>query len=132
MKTSPRRKTPSAPRTSCTNTRNNRWTATAPALWRRGHRQASRSGPVRYDRGSDVEVGDAQRIVLDEFAPRLHDVAHQLDENVVGFDGFLDANLQQRAHFAVERRLPELLGIHLAETLVALHLADAFLARRHD
>src|SRR6476646_7589896 len=69
---------------------------------------------------SDVEVGDVQRVGLDEVAARLDDVAHQLGEDVVGVGDLLHLHLQQRADVAVERRLPELLRVHLAETLVAL------------
>ena len=41
------------------------------------------------------------------------------------------ATLKAFSHLPVERRLPELIRIHFAEPLVALHLGDALLARRH-
>src|SRR5215213_7732237 len=79
----------------------------------------------------DVEVRDRQRVLLDELASRLDDVAHELDEEVVGVGRILDLDLQERAYVAVERRLPELLRRHLAEALVALHL-QPFAAKAGD
>src|SRR3954470_21090005 len=79
----------------------------------------------------DVEVRDRQRVLLDELAARLDDVAHELDEEVVGVGRVLDLDLQERAHLAVERRLPELLRRPLAEALVALHL-QALAAEARD
>ena len=38
-------------------------------------------------RRSDVEIGHLERVLLDELAARLDDVAHQLDEQVVGVVG---------------------------------------------
>src|SRR5437016_2267778 len=61
-----------------------------------------------------------QRVVLDEFAPRLDEFAHQLGEEIVGLVGVLDFYQQKRAPIFVERRLPQLIGVHLAETLIAL------------
>src|SRR5215469_12031973 len=61
-----------------------------------------------------------ERVVLDEFAPGLDDVAHELGEEVVGLVGVLDLDEQERARVLVERRLPELLGVHFPEALVAL------------
>ncbi len=55
--------------------------------------------------GSHVHIR-AQRIVLDEFAARLHHVAHQLGEDVVGLVDFLDLDLQQRALVGVQRGFP--------------------------
>ena len=69
---------------------------------------------------SDVEVGDAERIVLDELAARLDDVAHQPREDLVGDVGLRDFDPQQRAVGRVERGFPQLLGVHFAKALVAL------------
>ena len=68
----------------------------------------------------DVEVGDAQRIVLDELAARLDHVAHQPREDLVGDVGLRDFDPKQRAVGRIERRFPQLLGVHFAKTLVAL------------
>src|SRR6185295_3277694 len=77
---------------------------------------------------SDVKVGDRQGVALDELTARLDDIAHQPREDLVGLAEIADLHLQQRARLLVERRLPELLGIHFAQTFVALH-ADALAAR---
>src|SRR6476469_2035497 len=68
----------------------------------------------------DVQVGDAERVVLDELAAGLDDVAHQARENLVGDVGLGDFDPQQRAIGRIERRFPQLLGVHCAEALVAL------------
>ena len=78
-------------------------------------------------RPSHVQVGDRERVLLDELAARLDDVAHQAREDLVGLAEVADLHLQQRAHVAVERGLPQLLGVHLAQPLVALH-GDALAA----
>src|SRR3954467_2008 len=68
----------------------------------------------------DVEIGDAEGIVLDELAARLDDIAHQAGENLVGDVGLSDFDPKQRAVGGVERGLPQLLGVHFAKTFVAL------------
>src|SRR5215213_11206193 len=78
----------------------------------------------------NVQIGDAERVLLDELAPRLDHVAHQLAEEVVGVGRVLDLDLEQRAHVAVERRLPKLLRGHFAKAFVALQL-QALAALRH-
>jgi hypothetical protein len=57
---------------------------------------------------------------LDEVPPRLHLVAHQHREHPVGLDRVVDLHLQQAAHGRVHRGFPQLLGVHLAQALVAL------------
>src|SRR4051794_2551463 len=73
---------------------------------------------------SHIQIRHVQRVLLDELAPWFNHVAHQLDEDVVGVVHLADLHLQQRARLAVERRLPELVLVHLAEAFIALH-ADA-------
>ena len=68
----------------------------------------------------DVQVLHVERVVLDELAPRLDLVAHQRGEHQVGLGVVLGAHLQQRPHVGLHRRRPELLGVHLAEPLVAV------------
>jgi len=41
-----------------------------------------------------IKIGDAERVFLDEFAAGLDDIAHQLDENILGVVAFLDLDLQ--------------------------------------
>src|SRR3954451_5908401 len=83
-------------------------------------------GGTAVFRPSHVDVG-AERIILDEFAARLDHIAHQLGEDVVGLVDLLDLHLQQRALVDVERGLPELVRVHLAETFIALQ-GDALAA----
>src|SRR5438874_2564362 len=68
----------------------------------------------------DIQVGDVERVLLDELAPGLDGVTHQDREHLVGADGVLHRDLQERPRLRIHRRLPELLGIHLTEALVAL------------
>ena len=48
----------------------------------------------------------------------------------VGIGRFAHFHLQQRAHIAVERRFPQLLGVHFAQTFIALH-CEALAACQH-
>src|SRR3990167_8034384 len=68
----------------------------------------------------NVQIGDVQRVVLDELAAGLDLVAHQAAEEIVGLVGLAHPDLEERALLRIERRLPELAGIHFAEALVAL------------
>src|SRR3546814_4785244 len=82
---------------------------------------------------SDVEVRDLEGVALDEVAAWLDLVAHQGGEYLARLLGVADPDLEQGAGLGIEGRFPELLGVHLAEALVALHgqalaadLADRF------
>jgi hypothetical protein len=55
---------------------------------------------------SHIQIGDIQRIFLNEFAARLDDIAHQFDKNILRVISFLDFDLKQGASFPVERRFP--------------------------
>src|SRR5688500_15462263 len=57
--------------------------------WAKAH-PGSSPGPALY-----VEVGDFERVVFDELAPRFDHVAHQRREDAVGGDCVLDPHLQQ-------------------------------------
>ena len=59
---------------------------------------------------------------LDEFAARLHLVAHELAHGALGFGRVVDVHLQQRARGGFHRGLPQLVGVHLAQALVTLHV----------
>src|SRR3984957_14424114 len=72
------------------------------------------------DASSYVQVRHAQRILLDELSARLDNVAHELDEDIVGLVDLADLDLQKRAGFAVEGSLPQLVLVHLAQALIAL------------
>src|SRR5262245_51578358 len=79
----------------------------------------------------DVEIGHGQGIVLDELAARLDYIAHQPREYLISLAEIADLHLQQRARFLVEGCLPQLLGVHFAQALVALH-GDALASRVID
>ena len=66
-----------------------------------------------------VDVG-VSGILLDELAARLNVVTHQHGEDFVGLGGVLDGHLLQQAVFGVHGGFPQLLGVHLAKTFVAL------------
>src|SRR5690606_20241211 len=59
-----------------------------------GGRSTAAAAGTSTRRRSDVEVGDLQRVVLDELAPRLDDIAHQGAEDLVGGDRVLDPHLK--------------------------------------
>src|SRR5262245_17999296 len=89
-------------------------------VWRSGLMVRSRGLRRVSGWGLDVEVHDVQGVLFDELAARLHRVAHQDREHLVGADRILEAHLQERARLGIHGRLPELIGVHLAESLVAL------------
>src|SRR4051794_33162447 len=74
---------------------------------------------VAYEWFLDVQIGDIERIVLDELTPRFDDIAHQPGENLVGNVSLRDLNPKQRAVRRIESGFPQLLRIHLAKALVA-------------
>src|SRR3954471_13742402 len=86
------------------------------------------SSPLRAG-ASDVDLR-RERVVLDEPAPVLDDLAHQLREEHLRLGCVLDGDLLQRAGLRVHRRLAQLLGVHLAEALEPVE-ADAGLPA-HD
>src|SRR4029078_461287 len=100
-----------------------RWSTT-----RRGRPYRSPSSLFSY-RGNrsqlDVEFLHELRVLLDENSARFDLVAHQRLEDLVGEHRFLDADLEKRATLRIHRRVPELVGIHLAEALVALDVDRA-------
>ena len=57
----------------------------------------------------------------DEVLARPDLLAHEHREHVVGLSRVLRVDLQQRARGRVHGRLPELVGVHLAQALEALH-----------
>src|SRR5688572_23030298 len=68
----------------------------------------------------DIEEADVFRVALDEGAPLLDVLAHEDREDLVGLGGVLEADLLHQAGVGVHRGLPQLVGVHLAEALVAL------------
>ena len=68
---------------------------------------------------------------LDELFARGHMVAHQHREGLVSLHGVLDRDLEDHAVLRIERRVPELLGVHLTEALVSVD-RDAFASERFE
>src|SRR5579885_1005780 len=101
------------------------------ASWPASYRTSSRSTcAAAADRfpppaRSDIEILHELRVLFDEYAPRLDVVAHERLEDLVGEHRLFDSDLEQRAALRIHRRVPELVGIHLAESLVALHVQAA-------
>src|ERR1035437_10881251 len=73
--------------------------------------------------GSDVEVADGLGVRLNELLARLHVRSHQRLERLVHGGDVLDPDLQTHARLGVHGRLPQLLSVHLAETLHAGRLS---------
>src|SRR3990172_12605683 len=73
----------------------------------------------------DVQVADLIVVALDEVLAGGHFLAHELREHAVCGHRVLYVDLEHDAPGGVHGRLPELLRVHLAQTLVALdvHLA---------
>ena len=59
---------------------------------------------------------------LDKLLAGLHLVAHKDIEEAVGLLGVVNGHLFHRPGLRVHRRVPQLLGIHFAKTLVALNI----------
>src|SRR6185503_3224621 len=68
---------------------------------------------------SHVEVAHVERILFDELPARLDLVAHQHAEELVGAHRIVDSDAEQSPRVRAHRGLPELVGVHLAEALVA-------------
>src|SRR4029079_12278703 len=68
----------------------------------------------------DIEIRHLESIVLNEVAARLDDVAHQGREDLVRLVGMVDLDLKERPRLGIERGLPKLVAVHLAQALVAL------------
>src|SRR6266480_4893553 len=83
--------------------------------WEEGS-EGGQSPPPRLD----IEIGDVERVFLDEIAARLDRVAHEDREHLIGAHSVLHRDLEQRPRLRVHRRVRELLRVHLAEPLVSL------------
>src|SRR5215472_8005745 len=70
---------------------------------------------------SDVQEPDVLRVAGDERAAGLDVLAHQHAEQLVGLGGVVERHLEQDPLRRVHRRLPQFLGVHLAQALEALH-----------
>src|SRR5438477_4066927 len=114
--------------TKTTSTPSSRWASTPPATTCSGAKSPPMASSAifigmrpRKER-LDVQVAHGFGVRLDEAFARIHLGAHQDVEDLVGLDGILDLDSEEHAVLRVHGGLPELLGIHLAETLVARDL----------
>src|SRR5262245_41345535 len=84
---------------------------------------STRSSPAALSRGTtllNIQVGNRQRILLDELPAGLDLIAHEGGENVVGRLGVFDAHFDQATSRWVDGGLPQLFRIHFAQAFVAL------------
>ena len=75
--------------------------------------------------GSYVEVGGVECVVFDEGAPRGDVFAHEHREGAVGDGSIGDFDLEEAAFLGVHGGFVELLGVHFAESFVALDIEAA-------
>src|SRR4051812_22511917 len=87
--------------------------------------------PATWPGSSNVEVSDGEGILLDEFAARFDDIAHQAGEDLVGHICLRDLDPQQRPIGGVQSGLPQLLGIHFTEAFVTLDRETAASCSEH-
>ncbi len=70
---------------------------------------------VKHRRNLNIQVDDFEGVFLDEFAARFDVFAHERGENILGGDGILEFDLEQRAGIRIHGGIPKLLGIHFAQ-----------------
>ena len=75
--------------------------------------------------GLDVQIAHVECVVLDKLAARFDVLAHERSENLIALHDVFERYLKQSTCIYVHRGFPQLLGIHLAQALIAL---DADLA----
>src|SRR3989442_725537 len=114
--------------TKMTSTPSSRWAWTPPATTCCGAKSPPMASSAIFMRPCpakerlDVQVAHGLGVRLDEAFAWIHFGAHQDVEDLVGLDRVLDLDPQQHAVLRIHGGLPELLGIHLTETLVARDL----------
>ena len=88
--------------------------------------------PIRAPQdGLDVEIFDLESVALDELTPRLNALSHEQAEEPVGLPSVRQRHAQERPMPRIHRGIPQLVGVHLAQSLVARHV-HALLARLAD
>src|SRR6266545_605395 len=86
-----------------------------------------RPGPRPPVSTSDIEHLYVAGILFDEDTAWFNLVTHQHREELIGRVGIFNVNSDKEALRWIHRRVPELLGVHLAEALVARELNADFL-----
>ena len=74
--------------------------------------KTKRRGSCRALCDLEIEVLDAQGVLLDELPSRLDHVAHQLREQIVCLGHILDLDLQQGTGIRIQSGFPELIRVH--------------------
>ena len=69
----------------------------------------------------DVQIGNCQRIFLDELPSWLNVVAHEGRKDFIGFDRIIDFYQHQSPGFRVNGGVPQLVRVHFAKTFVPLN-----------
>src|ERR1700730_10506644 len=117
--------------TKITSTPSSRWAWTPPATTCSGAKSPPMASSAIFMRPRpaegrlDVQVTHGLGVRLDEALAWIDFGAHQDVEDLVGLDRVFDLDPQQHAVLRIHSGLPELLGIHLSETLVASDLRFA-------
>ena len=70
----------------------------------------------------DVEVLYFECVVADEVPAFLHVTTHQDTKESVGLACVVELNAQQCSCNRIHRRIPQLVSVHLAQTLKTLYL----------
>src|SRR5882762_10082093 len=68
---------------------------------------------------SNIEVLDLKGMFFDELPARFDIVAHEGGKQIVGGGGVIEPYLHESAASRVHRGLPELFGVHFAQSLEA-------------
>src|SRR5690348_1831427 len=70
--------------------------------------------------GLNIKEANVFCVTCNDAAARFHVLAHQYREQLSGGSGVIEGDLAEHPHRRVHGGFPQLLGVHLAETLVAL------------
>src|SRR5918998_3010676 len=76
-------------------------------------------GCMLPEKVSSIQVLHLSGVLFDELFARLDLVAHECREELVGDRRGVDRDLQERPVLGIHRRIPQLVGVHLAEALEA-------------
>src|SRR5581483_2846691 len=75
-----------------------------------------------------VEIANAARVGLNETLTRRHTLPHEHVEHLVRLHSVVDVDTEDRARGRIHCRIPELLRVHLAKSLVSVHIGLAVAA----
>ena len=72
-----------------------------------------------------IQVLHFKRVLLNVVAPLLNILTHQNGKQIVGIAGLIPSHLQQSAPRGIHGGVPQLNGLHFAQTFEAFHLNAA-------